>query len=138
MFMLVVALAFVTAVASANGQSTKARATVPFDFIVGSETLSSGAYSVQSITSGGDVLRIQSSTSTDSAARLTMPAEGKSEQAKLVFHRYGDTYFLAQVWNGSGDAGRELPKSKAEKEVASASLNGSRPKAEIAVLRPDR
>ena len=117
MFMLVVALAFVTAVTSANGQSTKARASVPFDFIVGSETLPSGAYSVQSITSGGDVLRIQSATSTDSAARLTMPAEGKSQKAKLVFHRYGQRYFLAEVWCGADAEGRQLMKSQQERAI---------------------
>ncbi len=117
MFMLVVALAFVTAVTSANGQSTKTRASVPFDFIVGSATLPSGDYSVQTMTSSGDVLRIQSASSTDSAARLTMPASGKSQKAKLVFHRYGQRYFLAEVWSGAGEPGRELMKCKQERAI---------------------
>jgi hypothetical protein len=37
----------------------------------------------------------------------------------LVFHRYGSQYFLAQVWSAGNSEGRELPRSRAEREVAS-------------------
>jgi hypothetical protein len=40
------------------------------------------------------------------------------ERSKLVFHRYGDRYFLAQIWVAGYNSGRELPKSRQEVEVA--------------------
>jgi hypothetical protein len=43
---------------------------------------------------------------------------GKRQKTKLVFHRYGDRYFLAQVWTAGSDQGRELPKSRRETEIA--------------------
>jgi len=43
----------------------------------------------------------------------TLPAEGK-----LIFHRYGDRYFLSQMWMPGNPTGRELPPSKAELETA--------------------
>ncbi|MBO0862847.1 MAG: hypothetical protein J2P21_30990, partial [Chloracidobacterium sp.] len=39
-------------------------------------------------------------------------------RARLVFHRYGDQYFLAQVFDGESEQGSALLKSKAEKEAA--------------------
>jgi hypothetical protein len=42
----------------------------------------------------------------------------RHEQAKLVFSRYGERYFLRQVWAPGMDRGRELSASKAEQEFA--------------------
>jgi hypothetical protein len=33
-----------------------------------------------------------------------------SEKTKLVFHRYGDRYFLAQIWMAGSNSGHEIPK----------------------------
>ena len=49
--------------------------------------------------------------------KLVLPNACESSKAqettKLVFHRYGDQYFLAQVWTEGNDRGSELPKSGA-------------------------
>jgi hypothetical protein len=37
--------------------------------------------------------------------------------ARLVFHRYGERYFLAEVWNGADRAGRQLLKSQEERAI---------------------
>src|ERR1700730_10296117 len=101
MVMAIMALSMVTAVVSANGQSTSAKANVPFEFVVGSQNLPAGAYTVSSINSSGEALRINSADARSSAVRLTIPANGKTDHAKLVFHRYGERYFLAEVWTTS-------------------------------------
>lgn len=116
MLLVVVALAFVTAVASANGQSIKVRANVPFDFMVGDKTLPAGGYTVGSITASGDCLSFRALATNDQAVRLTMSASGKADHAKLVFHKYGERYFLAEVWS-SEDAGRVLTKSRQERAI---------------------
>ena len=117
MLMLVVALAFVTAVVSANGQSRQARASVPFDFIVGEKTLTAGNYAVDSVTAGGECLRVSSIGAKGAAVRLTTPLNGTSKHAKMVFHRYGQSYFLAEIWTDGGSQGRELMKSKQERAI---------------------
>ena len=47
-----------------------------------------------------------------------MQARKISDVGKLVFNRYGDQYFLSKIWAPSSDTGRELPKSRLEREVA--------------------
>ena len=51
-----------------------------------------------------------------SAARLRVAEAQKT--SKLVFHRYGSQYFLAQIWTAGNDRGQELPESGREREVA--------------------
>ena len=38
--------------------------------------------------------------------------------ARLVFHRYGERYFLAEVWNGVDNTGRQLRQSQEERAAA--------------------
>ena len=133
MLMLVMALAFATAVVSANGQSLTTKANVPFDFIVGDKTMPAGDYSVRSMNSSGDALKIGCESSNQAAVRLTIPASGTSKSSKLVFHRYGQRYFLAEVWSDGGAQGRELAKSKQERAIEKegariAALNGEAPR----------
>jgi len=110
----IMAFAMVAAVASANGQTT--RSSVPFDFIVADKALPAGDYTVGSISSGSDALVIRG-TDGNGALRLTMQAEGSSDHAKLVFHRYGQRYFLAEVWNGEGRTGRKLAPCRQERAI---------------------
>ena len=117
MFMLVMGLSLATAAISANAQSLKARANVPFDFVVGDKTLTSGVYNVATINMTGDALRISSTDMSQTAARLTITASGRSSNAKLVFHRYGERYFLAEIWTGGGEQGRMFVKSRQEKAI---------------------
>jgi hypothetical protein len=43
----------------------------------------------------------------------------RSAETKLIFHRYGDRYFLYRIWVAGEDRGRELPQTRLEKELAS-------------------
>lgn len=122
MLVLVVTLALTLAVVSANGQSTanKVVASVPFEFSVGYKFLPAGDYSVQSIVSAGDGLLIQSADGKISALRLSEATQKVKDKptARLVFHRYGERYFLAEVWNGIDSSGRQLTKSQEERAIA--------------------
>ena len=122
MLVLIVTLALATAVASANAQSSanKVVADVPFEFSVGYKALPAGTYSVQSIVSAGDGLLIQSTDGKMSALRLSEATRRIKEkpQARLVFHRYSERYFLAEVWNGVDNTGRQLMKSQEERAIA--------------------
>src|SRR5207244_6047829 len=48
---------------------------------------------------------------------------------QLVFHRYGNRYFLYQIWVRGENRGRELPQTRLERELAS-----NRQPAPVAVL----
>jgi hypothetical protein len=133
MLVSIIALAFMTALVS-NAQSSREplRANIPFDFQVGDRTLEAGKYVVGTITSSSDEgILVRSRDGRQSAMRLTSGVQASKDRAihpepkmrakkngaMLTFHRYGSTYFLAQVWRPGATEGRELLKSKAERAV---------------------
>jgi hypothetical protein len=117
MLMAVMAMAMVTAVASANGQTVAARADVPFDFAVGNHNLPAGDYSIRSIRNSSEVLRIATyGTAKNATMQVTMPARNGDKRSMLVFHRYGQRYFLAEVWSASG-TGVHLTVSREERSI---------------------
>ncbi len=118
MLMLVVGLAVASA-AVANGQGgNKLIAQVPFDFIVGDKTLASGQYHVQAVNGAGDALSIRSRDAKDQVLCLTDGANpARKGEARLVFHRYGNKYFLAQVWTAGSSVGREMRKTRQERAI---------------------
>ena len=119
MLLLIVAVAFVTAVASANGQSRHDVAKIPFEFVVGDKNLPAGQYDVTAMTANDAVLRIQSTEQNKSVLRLTQTITHGSpaDKGKLVFRRYADQYFLAEVWSAGDTSGRQLMKSKQERAI---------------------
>lgn len=117
-FTLMVALAILTSVVSANAQSRiRLSANIPFEFVVSDKTLPAGEYSVTPATNGDEALMVQNDENRNAVIRLTEPTtEMKKKHSRLVFHRYGQTYFLAEVWKGE-EMGRRLAKSKQERAV---------------------
>lgn len=135
MLLGIMAVAFVTAVA-ANAQVSRAAssdasnnlmAVIPFEFTLDYKTMPAGEYLVQTLGTAGNGLLIQSVDGKTSAFRPSEAIERVRNQtnARLVFHRYGERYFLAEVWCGGNSAGRQLMKSRdeleLEREVASIS-----------------
>jgi hypothetical protein len=119
MLALVVGLALAAGVQSTNAQTShRVTAMIPFDFIVGEKTLPAGRYLVSSATSDSSGLKIQNQEGKSVAFRLSNPLTERNQNPKvrMVFHRYGQQYFLTQVWSGDGD-GRELRRSKLESKV---------------------
>jgi hypothetical protein len=97
---------------------------IPFEFRVANTILPAGPYDVRVQLSSG-LVSLQSSERKAAAAILTNAVGGGwaiPDKGTLVFHRYGNTYFLSKVWSRGYAIGRELPTSKAERELAA---NGS-------------
>jgi len=119
MLALIVTLALATAVVSANAQSKTIVANVPFDFVVGSQAMPSGKYTTNPATADGRALIIKSADAKNAVIRLanTIQRKGSRTDARMVFHRYGDRYFLAEVWNGGDSTGLELLKSRQERAL---------------------
>ena len=93
---------------------------IPFAFAAGNVTLPAGEYRVQKLDGNSAVVLIRCSDASTSAMVLSNAAQAKDiqTQSKLIFKRYGNRYFLTQVWSEGSSHGRELIKSKAQKEAA--------------------
>jgi len=102
-------------------QSITVKASVPFEFTVGTRALPAGDYTVDTMSSSG-ILVVRSESGGSDASALTLSISGAKAGARsqilLVFHRYGDRYFLSQVWDGTKAAGRTIPISRPEREVS--------------------
>ncbi|HEX6647907.1 MAG TPA: hypothetical protein VF075_00160 [Pyrinomonadaceae bacterium] len=108
------------AAASAQAQSFSdhARAKIPFDFVVGDTKLPAGEYFIGNLQTTSDII-LAISGRNGVANTLTIPVQigTPTDTAKLMFHRYGDQYFLFQAWQVGTRTGRALPKSRAERDV---------------------
>jgi hypothetical protein len=120
MFVLITGVIAMAAV-SANAQSIRVAAQIPFDFVVGDKALPAGEYTVNTITEGGQAMLIRNADGSESAIRLTNSIVAKpsasNAPSRLVFHRYGQTYFLAEVWREGDSDGRLLRQSKKERSM---------------------
>jgi len=103
----------------ANGQSKKRLVVqVPFDFNLGDQAVPAGQYDVIIPSNTGGALWVLNHDGEPQRMILGHSAErGGKMIAKLVFHRYGSTYFLAQAWMSGDSAGCELSKTKQERAL---------------------
>ena len=103
------------------GLSGRVKANIPFDFTVGNKEFKSGKYTVSRLFNGNtaDTLIIRSADNSEAANFNVNSVTGKGDsQARLVFRRYGNQYFLAQIFDGESREGYGLLKSKTEREAA--------------------
>lgn len=120
----IAALVFLTAPIMVRAQEG-VHVDVPFAFTAGKVTLPAGEYVVKIAAVDRSSLLIQRINTNASIYVPSFSAEksGLPSECKLVFHRYGERYFLWQVWNAGSAIGRELPKSDQEKEQLMARQN---------------
>jgi hypothetical protein len=109
------------AVVSVNAQSAgDVRATIPFSFTVGGQTLPAGEYTFKSgsVTNHGS-MKIDGVRTRSHARALTNAVRTLSTQTetRLVFRKYGEQYFLTQIWSEGENQGRQVPESKRERDL---------------------
>ena len=101
---------------------------IPFDFVAGNTQLPAGEYTVRVSAPTHTIILISRKDSATSAFLVTnaaVSAEPQSE-SKLIFNRYGERYFLSQVWTEGNSQGRQLLKSGREKEMSQIAKNETR------------
>ena len=110
------------AVASANAQlSIPIRTKIPFDFSVGDKKLAAGEYTFSRL-SGFSDSKMMSVSSVDASTRMFQSTLGAQvltpkNESTLVFHRYGDQYFLEQIWTSGEQEGTQVPESRSERTI---------------------
>src|SRR5262249_46204686 len=92
------------------------RVRVPFTFLIGNKTMPAGEYTVEPVEhiKGGLLIRRAEGRESKIFLGQASPARVEPGQGMLVFHRYGDQYFLSQVVGCRDDATYELVPSRKE------------------------
>jgi hypothetical protein len=98
-------------------------ADVPFDFRSGSQLMPAGKYDIRQLSESFVILRPENQHRSQILMTMNTGAYDRPTHSKLVFHRYGNKYFLYQVWSAERSGGLQIPKGHAEKEMLRAQNN---------------
>lgn len=106
--------------AHAQDPGTAIRASIPFDFIVNGRTLQAGQYEIRRVNDEPVGLVIQNVDHRHSEAMFpTEPVDAHKipSNSLLIFHRYGDSYFLSEVVTAGEERGEELLPTRSERQL---------------------
>jgi len=103
--------------------SSKVEVNIPFEFSAGKTTLQPGVYSIKRMSGNYLTLRSADGKSVILNAPLNLTSSNPESVERLVFNKYGDEYYLSQIWL-TADTGRELivRKKAAKPEIVELSL----------------
>jgi hypothetical protein len=111
---------FVAVVASTviAQSSPRVRADIPFSFHAGSAVLPSGKCTISRPSSTNGMVLVRSGDGKAAYVISNNKEQGNAaKNSRLVFRRYGDQYFLAQIWTKGESTGISFPVSKEEKKM---------------------
>jgi len=93
-------------------------ANIPFQFIAGDANLPAGEYTITQVSQASEPTVVEIRMKKGNRAMLLQMGAiigNSAKQTSLVFHRYGDKYFLAQAWIEGESEGWDSPKSRSER-----------------------
>ena len=93
---------------------------IPFDFAAAGMTLPAGDYYMRRRIERAQVeMEIISKDKSQTLLLTIHPVHGSDiqEESRLVFNKYGDQYFLSQVWIAGRSNGEELAKTGRERSL---------------------
>ncbi|HXZ78824.1 MAG TPA: hypothetical protein VEG30_02770 [Terriglobales bacterium] len=118
---MVVALITISSLASvAQAQSNlRLRVNVPFKFVADNTAMQAGEYEISELRPSILVLRnLDQRSAVVQRTGSSRPEKSLDGQAALIFHRYGESYFLTQVVTETADSAYQLETSGEEKQLA--------------------
>ena len=110
---MALALAFTAVSVQAQNASNSTKFVVPFEFNVGTQVLPAGTYKVVAENQTIRVQKVDGKANVITLIRRTITAGDGERDVKLQFRRYGQQYYLAQVWLPD-NLGRELKRLRRE------------------------
>jgi hypothetical protein len=108
-----------TAVLAQAHQTLKA--SVPFNFIINKQVYPAGDYTIETVyLAGSQSLKLQSTDGhlTAFLPTRTMKIEASQTEARLVFNKVADRYFLAQVFAGEEKVTNQILASNCQSKLA--------------------
>lgn len=127
---------------ASSGTAGEIRFETPFAFHVGERILPAGAYGARWNSGGYTIVTANNDDGKRGfvlakAGGLTL--NGKTPTAPtMVFNKYGDSYFLSQMWHGDRSDGITMLKSRAEHEQVSANIRMARNGVERVIILATR
>ncbi len=101
-----------------QAQTIDLRANIPFNFQVASQVMPAGDYSFHH-SAGVLVVREEAGDRTALISfTVSMSRQKPASGGELTFSRYGDLYFLKELWTPGSQEGQGVLRSAREKEIA--------------------
>jgi len=123
---IAIALVALMSVGTAYAETKLVRVEIPFKFFAGDEVLPAGVYRVVVDPHFNRMeLRRIDGTAGAFVSVSTLNRTAPAEAGQLLFRGYGNAHFLESIWGAGRSSGYELPKSKAEREMARAASGGT-------------
>lgn len=97
---------------------------VPFAFSVSNTTLPAGHYRIATNSAQSIAIRNLDELKLTVFSPIAAGAQAKDSSCKLVFHKYGDRYFLNQVLCPSNAISVDLPVTRREKRAEQMEARG--------------
>jgi hypothetical protein len=112
----VLAIGALTSATHAVAQELAAKVDVPFAFQNGSQHLPAGTYRID--LNSEHVIILRGTAPNAAGVAMTNPEQRAKVQAKgtVIFRRYGDHYFLHEIWMPESTTGRKFVTSRAEQK----------------------
>ena len=111
-------LFFILALVTVQAQTARGEVNIPFDFYAGTAKLNAGAYQVKRMSDNAVAIRSADGKTTALVnAPLTIGARDSKSGRRLVFNKYGDQFFVSQIWLDV-ESGRQVIPSKEETRIA--------------------
>ena len=101
-------------------QNREMVADIPFNFTVCSQQLPAGKYKVRPMTSATtNLLLVRSEDGQFAEITCTRDVQSsrKASEGKLIFNRYGNQYFLTELWFQGEMTGNQVSKSEREEAL---------------------
>ena len=98
--------------------SAQMRANIPFDFAAAGSNLAAGEYTLETTGDTDQVLQMCNLQQHRCVFVIAsqVASKTKNDPGKFVFNRYGDQYFLSEIWSRS--LVRTLPQDRRERQLA--------------------
>lgn len=132
------AVASLLTAGSVSAQDRAVQANIPFNFAVGNTVLPAGTYTVSAISSETPEMLLVRNSDHLKLAAMVMTSAGDARYAGdsyLVFHKYGDQYFLNQVLSPAAAIEAELPTSKRENRARTREASLDQPERILLALK---
>jgi hypothetical protein len=119
--LLILMLAGLTGLVNAQTRRTVI-AQVPFNYIANGKTMPAGESRVKVDYNGQALMWIASGDQTILALPMINESSKAAEESSLVFHKYGNRYFLASVRSQGQNRSYQLPAGSLEKELRASNV----------------
>jgi hypothetical protein len=111
------------------------KADVPFAFSLQDKAMPAGNYQIVWLSDQAFEVRNLDGGRGQLLLKQISVQASEAKSPRLVFHQYGDRYFLSEIWDGQSSIGARVAESKLEKEVKMAGNHGNAPQTVIVAMK---